>query len=188
MITVHNVEQGSDEWLELRRGLYTGSNAHKLLAAAGSHKMVDGVISKYAANESTSFMGNFWTKRGHLLEDEAIELYEAIKKRQVKRPGFVTNTEFPGCGYSPDGDDDGVTLEVKSFDIPNHMKLVKGDIDIKILAQIHFGLTIWDRKLARLIAYNPKVEPKLALKIIDISAKKSIKDNFKRVIKQEIQV
>lgn len=176
MITISDVKQGSQEWQELRAGKYTGSNAHKLLKVGAK---------PYALTEVGEFGGNFWTKRGHMLEDEAIELYQAITKHEVSRPGFVTNDAYPECGYSPDGSDDTdiVPLEVKCFDEPKHMELVRGEIDLKILAQIHFGLTIWDRKLARLIAYCPRIEdPKLAFKIIDIKRKPAIHNNFKRIL------
>jgi hypothetical protein len=189
MITIHEIEQGSDEWQALREDLYTGSNAHKLLAHPNAMKIVDGKPRKYALAEITGFGGNFWTKRGHMLEDEAIELYQQIKSdHKVGRPGFVTNDAFPDCGYSPDGDDETMeaTLEVKCFDEGPHMELIRGNINIKILAQIHFGLTLWERKLARLIAYCPRIEdPKLAFKIIDIKAKPSIKNNFKRILTPE---
>jgi hypothetical protein len=68
------------------------------------------------------------------------------------------------------------------------MELVKGTIKLEILAQIHFGLTVWDRKLARLIAYCPRVEdPKLAFKIIDIKARPAIRANFKKILIQEVK-
>jgi hypothetical protein len=188
VIQVHDIEQGTDEWAKLRAGLYTGSNAHKLLAHAASTKIVNGEATKYALTEQSSLQGNFWTKRGHLLEDEAIELYRAITGHDVSRPGFITNSNYPGCGYSPDGSDDTLTanLEVKCFDEGPHMKLVRGDIDLKILAQIHFGLTIWERNIAKLIAYCPRVEdPKLAFKVIEIKSKSAIKKNFQRILSPE---
>lgn len=185
MITIHEVNQGSDEWHELRSGKYTGSNADKLLAHASSLKIVDGVTSRYSLTEITGFGGNFFTQRGHILEDEALELYEAITKHKVSRPGFVTNSKWPTCGYSPDGHDEtlGLPLEVKCFNQEKHMKMFKGDIPVKILAQIYFGQFVWEKKGARLVIYNPDIEDaKYCLKVIDIKYNRNIMNNFKRVL------
>ena len=119
MIKVHEVSQGSEAWHELRAGKYTGSNAHKILKF--------GAIP-YSLTETGNFKGNFYTKRGHILEVEAIELYEAITGLKVDRPGFVTNDLYPSAGYSPDGLLDDQLIEIKCFDKKEHMKLIKYDI------------------------------------------------------------
>ena len=176
MIHVHDVEQGTSEWLALRAGKYTGANAHKLLRY--------GAVS-HALTEQSSFGGNYYTKRGHILEDEAVELYEAIKKRHVQRPGFVTNDKYPTCGYSPDGLAEATLIEVKCFKADRHLAIYRGDIPFTVLAQIHFGLLITELKTANLLIYNPELEPKLALKIIEIKANRNIASNFKRILREE---
>lgn len=198
IVSLDFVEQGSPEWLGKREGKYTGSNAYKLLGSIGVHI--------YALADLASWGGNFWTKRGHLLEDQAIELYEKIKGVKIIRNeegikvGIVTNSLFPHCIYSPDGLTEDVLIEVKSFSIPQHLKLVKMIIDIKILAQVHYGMLITGRKVAHLIAYNPNLakrhimgdfgglvdnphyDPKNALKIIVIKRDVSIANNFKKIL------
>jgi hypothetical protein len=175
VITVHDeVIQGSHEWDHLRAGLYTGSNAHKLLKY--------GAI-EYARTETSTFKGNYYTKRGHLLEDEAIELYEAIKKVKVPRPGFITNDEFPDCGFSPDGFPDEPIIECKAFNEKKHLSIYNGDIPLEVMAQIQFGLMICERPLAHLLIYNPELEPKLAFKIIEIKYNPKVGNNFKRILK-----
>jgi hypothetical protein len=185
MIQIHEIIQGSDEWLKLREGLYTGSNADKLLSFSSHVKIVNGIASSYALAEITSFRGNFFTKRGHILEDEAIELYEDITGHQVSRPGFVTNTKYPNCGYSPDGHDDtlGIPLEVKCFNEAKHRKMFAGDIEMKVLGQIHFGQLLWEKKGARLLIYNPDIEDdKFCFKIIEVKYNRNIQNNFKRIL------
>lgn len=175
MITIHDINQNSNEWLQLRAGKFTGSGAHKLLK--------NGAID-YALTETGNFKGNYWTKRGHILEEEAIELYEQITDLRVSRPGFVTNSNFPTCGYSPDGLTDLRLIEVKCFDKAEHMKLVRGEIKFTVLAQIHFGLLITGLKVADLIAYNPEMEdPKDMFAIIPVKGSRAIQSNFKRILK-----
>ena len=180
MIKIHDIEQGTDEWLQLREGLYTGSNADKLLKHSGSVKIVNGVASAYALSEITGFGGNFHTRRGHILEEEAIELYEQIKKVEVDRPGFVTNTKYPTCGYSPDGIRPDRTIECKAFDPDKHMKMFNGEIPLKVLAQCHFGMILCGKKICDLLIYNPDLEAKYAFKVITIRYNSSIAQNFRR--------
>lgn len=194
MITIHNIEQGTPEWLKLRENLYTGNGAEKLLRHHGQMKYVDGVASAYALAEITGFGGTFWTRRGHELEDEAVELYEAIEGVKVDRPGFVTNNKYPTCGYSPDGLPPTVLLEVKCFDVDHHLVLVNAkkieDIPLKILAQVHFGLLITERSEAHLIAYCPKKDdngkPLLPVeqqyRKIVIKARPQVKARFRQIL------
>lgn len=189
MITIHDCIQGTPEWHALRSGLYTGSNAHKLLRY--------GAV-EYARTEQSSFGGNFFTRRGHQLEDEAISLFETITGQHVDRPGFVTNDDFPNAGYSPDGLGADFTNEVKAFNIKRHLQLIEGDIPFEILAQIHFGLAICDKAYCNFTPYNPEFakrelngapnpyyDPKKAFKIIRIDYKRSIANNFKRLLGKE---
>lgn len=183
------MKQGEDEWHARRDGKYSGSNADKTLRSATSKRIVNGVVSNYAVVETSDFTGNFWTERGHLLEDEAIELYEAIKGVKIMRNdegikvGIVENDKFPNCIYSPDGIAPVPIIEVKCFDKEKHMELVRGDIPFKILAQIHYGLAITERPFAHLIAYNPKMERvEDKFKIHTIKRDVGIINNFKRIL------
>lgn len=197
----HFIEQGSDEWLEARKGMYTGSNSYKLLGNLG--------WVEYAKAIASDFKGNFWTKRGHLLEDEAIELYEQITGTKVLRDetgtkvGFITNDKYIRCLYSPDGVPPVPLLEVKSFSPINHLKLINGDIDLKIMAQIQYGLTISERPYAELLPYNPMFakrkildeatdelvdnklyDPSKAFKIIRVPRNKAAIANFSARLKE----
>lgn len=179
MISLYDVEQGSESWHRLRLNLYTGSNAHLLL----KYGKID-----YALNHVNTFKGNHWTKRGHLLEAECVDLFEKIRQINVLKIGFVTNDKYPDCGFSPDFLLPNILGEVKCFAEDNHMQLINAkrveDIPFKILAQVYFGMFICELPLAYLIPYNPKIkEVKDRFKIIEIKRKKSIEDNFKRILK-----
>lgn len=192
MITLHQVEQGSEQWQQLRAELYTGSGADKLLSYSGQLKVVDGVVSAYALTEITGFGGNFFTKRGHILEDEAIELYQQIKKKvgirfeDGSKVGFVTNTKFPTCGYSPDDIYPDRTIECKAFNEAKHMKMFNGEVPLKVLAQCYFGMLICGKKICDLIIYNPDLEAAKAFKIITLRWNPKIAANFKRILKPKL--
>lgn len=177
MIVHHDVEQGTDKWHALRDPLYTGSNADKLLKnGAGS----------YALAKGSGFKGNFFTRRGHTLEDEAIELYQQIKREvgirleDGRRVGFVTNTKYPTCGYSPDDIYPDRTIECKAFNEAGHMAMFNGLVPLKVLAQCHFGMLVCGVRICHLIIYNPDLEAKYAFKIIVIKWNPAIAANFRR--------
>lgn len=175
-VRILEVKQNSPEWHAIRKEHVTGSNADILLTR--------GLDEALKANLST-FNGNFYTARGHILEDEAIELYEAINGATVERPGFVVNDKYPGVGCSPDGFDGDILLEVKCFGSAKHLSIFNiRTVPFKVMAQIQFNMLISGRKLARLILYNPDIEdPKQAYREIEIRASLKIFSNITRKLK-----
>ncbi|MHB8600891.1 MAG: YqaJ viral recombinase family protein [Ktedonobacteraceae bacterium] len=138
-VTIHTVEQGSPEWLAARDGKYTGTSAAKLLKYG---------IIEYSKTATSTFTGNWFTRRGHELEPQCLEIYEAIKKCKVLRPGYVTNSDFLDCLFSPDGVTEDTLLECKAFNEKKHSAIYNGDIPFEIQAQIHFGMLITELKQA----------------------------------------
>lgn len=178
MVTLHDVLQGSPEWLAARENMYTGSNAYKLLTSFGAGDHAKAVHSE--------FKGNFHTMRGHLLEDEAIELYEAITNTKVSHIGYITNDFYNNCLYSPDGFTDSHLIEVKCFSEKPHMELWNAkstlEIPLKILAQIYYGMMITEKRKARLVIYNPRLEAKKAFKITDIDYEPLINKRLTKIL------
>lgn len=167
MLTLHNIEQRSDEWHALRDGKITASNAHKLLQ-----------YGKDKALEKSQFVGNIYTERGQILESEALELYERVKDTNVLLVGFVTNSDYPDCGASPDAITDRL-IEVKCFNKDKHLSITSDNIPFEVMAQVQFGMMICEMQVADLVLYNPDVEPKNALKIIEIERDEQIINNIK---------
>lgn len=165
MIVWHNVEQGSLAWKRLRKGLWTGITAIRLLQG------------KPLLPES-DWDGNNATRRGHALETIAIREYERKYKTKVQRPGFVTNSVYPNAGYSPDGVDGGWLLECKAFAGQRHEDLVAEKIPLIVLVQIYFGMIITGLRKARLLAFNPEYEEQLT--VIEIEYDKVIGTNIRK--------
>lgn len=165
MITWHDVEQGSPEWLALRKDLWTGSKAIRLLQGKPMPAEV-------------AWGGNDATRRGHALEILAIREYERKYRTKVRRPGFVTNSVYPNAGYSPDGIDRGWLLEVKAFNGKRHESLAEGNIPLEVRVQIYFGMIITGLRKARLIAFNPEYTQ--ALTIIEMDYGKAIGYNIRK--------
>jgi hypothetical protein len=172
LITWHDVVQGTKEWFDLRRGLWTGSIAIRLLQG------------KPLPNEY-DFAGNDATRRGHALEVASIREYERRYRTKVQRPGFVTNSVYPNAGYSPDGIDHAWLLESKSFNGKRHDDLAAGKIPLEVLVQIFFGMIITGLRKARLLVFNPEYEQQLT--VIEITYDRIIGNNIRKRLRLDMK-
>lgn len=96
------VEQGTQEWLELRSGLVTCSNASTLLTR-GKNFCLE---ANAKAMERITPNGNSYAERGHVIENEVRELFNqhlADMGLVIHTCAFITNSDYPEAGYSPDG-------------------------------------------------------------------------------------
>lgn len=175
MVITHNIPQNSPEWLAKRIGMFTGSNADKLLRYGRCEK---------AKAQHSNFKGNYWTKRAHSLEPFAIQAYEMTRGVSVERPGYWTNEKYPGCLYSPDGVEWNASRlgEVKCFAEERHLSINRRNIPSPILAQVHFGKIIGELDEMVLILFNPDLDPKKALKIINVPIDRKLELRLKRLM------
>ncbi len=173
MIIYHDTGgQGTPKWHKLRKDLWTGSKAIRLLQGKSMPRDYE-------------FEGNKYTKRGHILEVIAVREYERRYKRKCKRPDFVTNTVYSNAGYSPDAIDGGWLLEVKAFNGDRHDELAAGNIPLEVKVQIFFGMIITGKRKARLLAINPEREDQLT--VIEITYDKLIGNNIRGKLKLDIK-
>ena len=118
--------QGSAEWLEKRRGLFTASEAYKLIGKDGNQTALTYCYQKAAERlghyiPSSSSAAMNW---GNELEKEAIEFYEEKANTIVQAVSFEKHQTLPvGCSL------DGLVLdgfiEVKCPYMPeNVLKLI----------------------------------------------------------------
>lgn len=97
-----DVAQGTQEWLELRSGRVTCSNALTLMNK-GKEQCRE--ANKIALNNLKT-NGNWYAERGHVIEFEFKEAYNKVLKSnnlQMIDCGLITNDDYPDAGYSPDG-------------------------------------------------------------------------------------
>lgn len=131
MIIYDNVEQGSDEWHELRAGTPTSSEFSRLVTSKGdpSKQMIDYAIQlaadMYAGSPQDRWEGNRWTERGHEMEDSARAYYEnTFDDREVTRVGYITDDDGR-MGTSPDSLVDSLgLLEIKCLKATTHVKVL----------------------------------------------------------------
>ena len=159
-----DIQQGTDEWLALRRGVITASTIGKLLTPTGKAAKNDSartqlllLLAERITGESEASYYNDDMARGHLLEPLARDLY-AASYATVQECGFVT-CDFYGAtiGYSPDGlvGDDGL-IEIKAPRPKGHLRaLLAYEVPTEYLPQVQTGLAVTGRKWCDFISYAP---------------------------------
>lgn len=167
-LTIYNAEdipQGSDAWLEARRGIVTASTVGKLLTSTGKVANNDtsrALIETLAIERITGRVEYVHPSRamqmGTLLEPTARELYEQ-HHAPVDEVGFIRTELADGTrlGYSPDGlvGDDGL-LEIKSRTprIQSHT-IRTGKVPAANMAQLQCGLLVTGREWIDYCSYSP---------------------------------
>lgn len=165
-VKLHNVEQGTDEWLALRCGILTASNVSEIVTPTlklAKDDKTRALVNKIAVQRITGIPEEGFTTdkmlRGHIDEEVARNIY-AQKYAPVAEVGFITNDRFPNFGYSPDGlvGSDGL-IEVKSRDPHLHMASItareRGDgIPKEYMAQIQAGLLLSGRAWCDFISFS----------------------------------
>lgn len=163
---IHDVEQGTKEWHQLRAGIPTASEFSRVVTSLG--KPSDGLeeyvnqlaAEKYAGKALDGFAGNKDTRRGKEFEEDANTDYEMDNQVEVQRVGFITNNLMQ-YGCSPDGlvDDDGIT-EYKCMLAKGHMKCLReyhatGKTPSIYIPQTQGVLFVTGRKWCDLHLYHP---------------------------------
>ncbi|WP_019148817.1 lambda exonuclease family protein [Timonella senegalensis] len=156
------LEQGTPEWLEARRGLITASVVGQFITPTGkvsasetSRAAAVGIIAERITGRIEQIYVSQDMERGNLEEPLAREKYEELRG-PVAQVGFMVR-DFGGfkVGYSPDGlvGDDGL-IEIKSRKPKKHIQTVLADVvPPENMAQIQAGLLVSGRAWCDYISY-----------------------------------
>ena len=167
-LTIYNAEdipQGSDAWLEARRGIVTASTIGQLITAKtlrpAKNDTARGLIETLAAEQVTGRVepvyANAAMERGNRDEPWARHEYEKATGNKVDEVGFIRldTAEFT-VGYSPDGlvGDDGL-IEIKSRSPRIQMRTILTDeVPAANMAQIMCGLYVTGRGWLDYVSYS----------------------------------
>jgi putative phage-type endonuclease len=165
---IHNVEQRSEEWHELRINRITASDGYPLfVGGVGLVTIINNKLAKKyssGSNEEEEFINNDMA-RGIELEEQAREVYLLDNSNdKIEEVGFVEYNEYVGC--SPDGFlNDNQLIEIKCPNDFNYFELLtisQEELENKIKKtkknyyyQIQMNLLICEKESCKLMFYNP---------------------------------
>lgn len=177
---IHQIEQGSKEWHNLRASRFTATDAQAILA--------NGAGLKTAAYKKTAYLFTADVPEGFISpameygkekEPFARACYAEYIGLPVTQVGFCEmDGEMGGyAGCSPDGlvGDEGL-CEIKCKETHNHLRtVVTGKIDTEHELQMQFQMLVTGRKWCDYVCYNDKFPNPLFVKRVykdpDVQAK-----------------
>lgn len=160
------IEQGTPEWHQLRKGRITGTTLKSIM---GTPKARQEALYEIVAERLTIGLDDDEENamdRGTRLEKDAIAEFELETDLKVERTGFSENDENPFIANSPDGwiKDDGEIdytqgIEVKCMGGKNHVKMwLTNQIPDEYMWQVVQYFVV-NEKLQKLhfVGYNPDI-------------------------------
>ncbi len=184
----YGVEQGTEEWLELRSGRATASVFNTFLVqgkwennfGAGAKTQLLRILEERITGKPRASFKSGGTDYGHEYEPEAVAFYEYTEFKKTKACGFVSRGEW--LGASPDnlvGDDGG--LEVKCLPTQFMEVLETGTCNDheKFVIQCQFSLWVTGREWWDLAYYHPDFPDKLKMIVFRIEPDESLFETLK---------
>lgn len=173
MIIIRDIIQGSAEWLRMRAGVLTASNANRLLTPSKLQlsQQRDGLVDQLVAERLLGepiddFQGTFWTERGQQLEGEAGDYFALQTGLDPSPVGFVFRDETRRCGCSPDwmvldGDTPVCGVEVKCPKASTHIGYLRAGEALKYDPQVQFSIWVTGLQCWWFMSYYPGLPPVL---------------------------
>lgn len=168
------VNPGTSEWLDIRRGIITASKAKEILKtpkkkgaiiAESTKTYLMTLVSEMLTGQTVESFGKplQW---GTDNEPLAIKDYEAETFAQVKPSGFWKSNIYPMFGGTPDGLIDGGIIEVKCpFNTNNHLDTIIHGMPSEHMPQVQSNIYLTGVSFCDFISYDPRIKGKNKLYI-----------------------
>jgi predicted phage-related endonuclease len=164
MIKYYNdLIQGTDEWLQCRKGIVTGSGISNLLTpklnSCKSDKIKDYAMQLIAEQLTEHLEPHFesYDMRRGSMQEEVARQYYTDNYLPVKECGFITNDRFGFMiGCSPDGlvgEDGGIEIKsrLNKFQIET---IINFEVPDEYMLQCQFFLLVSERQWIDFIQYS----------------------------------
>ena len=143
--------QKSQEWLDLRMGMLTASDAASAIGVNKYETPHQLLLKK--CGKGPVFTGNEATRHGEKYEDEARILYEQRHNEVVHELGLCPHPNYSFLGGSPDGvSESGKLVEIKC----PMMRAIDDSVPEHYMPQLQLCMDILDLKKTYLIHNKPK--------------------------------
>lgn len=164
-----NIKQGTQEWLDLRKPVFTASDMDSWISQGDKpsqyqkEKREAAILKKvairlgYDVEDPNANKKSYWMQRGNDLEPDARAQYESLSGNSVEEVGFVMhNSGVFGC--SPDGFVDGRKgmVEFKCPAPQTHLKYVlSGKLPAQYKIQVHMQMAVCEAEYVDFMSYLP---------------------------------
>lgn len=159
----YDVSPLSPEWRQLRLGLVTASNFHKIITpktmklSSQAQMYMNQLLGEWLTGEEVETYQSDWMARGQEVEDQIWKSYEAYTEVETSRGGFfIDDAGLIGC--SPDrlvgmnGD-----LEAKAPMIQTQISYALDGLSDDYKCQVQGRMMIHEREWVDLFAWHPQL-------------------------------
>lgn len=157
-----DIEQNTEAWYDLRRGMVTASEFSTVLAqgrkrgdpSVERRKYMLTLISDRMGGAPADNYSNRYMERGKALEGDALTLYHALHAEPT-RVGFVKRNDDVGC--SPDafvGDAGMVQIKTAAPSIQLE-RVLKPELPAEYVCQVQGELWVCEREWSDFVSYWP---------------------------------
>jgi len=164
----YNIEQGTQEWLDLRKGKMTASHAQAISAnGKGLGTYILELMAEYYSIAEKEHYTNEHIERGNELEGCARGIYELEYDIEVQEVGFVELDQYVGC--SPDGlvGEDGL-IEIKCPSDKKHFNFILNDkIDSAYVWQMQMQMLVTGRQWCDFVSFNPNYKDSIVTQRVE---------------------
>ena len=183
---IHDIEQNSPEWYEVRKGKFTCSTLSDLFMdkkTKGYNEAINKVVFERLTGELPESFTNDYMKRGSELEPFARQRYELETFNNVEQVGFIEYSKW--FGYSPDGlvSSDGL-IEIKC---PKFSTLIDFALTKKIpkeyMYQMQGGLLASARWWCDFVMFHPKMD----LQIVRVSRDEIVIREIEKILVESVE-
>lgn len=159
---VLNMEQGSEEWHDYRKGKISGTMLSDLYSKRGNRKI--GFYQIIADRLALDPDDENRMDRGLRLEEEATELFEKKYNKKVEQVGIAVHDKYPEIINSPDGlikngSKYTEAIEIKCLSPARHIQAVVEDqVPSEFEAQmLQYFIVNPDLKVLYFVFYDPRI-------------------------------
>lgn len=172
------IEQGSNEWLKLRAGKFTGSKFADVLARnkrtgeplKAYHDLIWDIVVERMTGEPVEGPSGYALQWGSDVESFAREAYELETGNAVTESGFILHPDFEFVGCSPDGligDDKGLEMKCPRSSAVHLERFVSGVPD-EYIPQIQGCMWVTGRTSWDFVSYDPRMPESHRILIINV--------------------
>lgn len=172
------IEQGSQEWLALRAGKWTGSRFVDVLARnkktgeplKAYYDLIWQVVVERMTGLPVEGPSGYALQWGSDVEPFARQAYEFETGNVVNEAEFIIHPQYPFAGCSPDGligDDKGLEMKCPKSSVVHLERFISGVPD-DYLPQIQGCMWVTGRKEWDFVSFDPRMPESHQLLIINV--------------------
>lgn len=158
------IEQGSDQWLQMRLGKLTASRMADVLAttksgpSASRKNYLAQLVAERLTGQIAESFSNGAMAWGTEHEPLARAEYEILTDCSVEQVAFIDHPDIEWCGASPDGLVLDGLIEIKAPNTATHIEYLLGRVPPpKYVPQMLLQMACTGRRWCDFVSYDPRM-------------------------------